>query len=937
MISKKAKSIFTFLSVTLCFTILLTMLSAALYLKGLPYAVSNPKVISYVENIAKKSLNVDIDIKNPVLKTELSPNIYFSVENVKISDKNKHLLDIKNFSTRVLLSEILKKNIIIKNADLEYIYADVNALLDLPAFKQQQKPTQKSDWNVDIFQSVLNVKNAKILYSVDKNTLVKIAAKDIRIDDDIAKKHVNYNVTADISKGKHNLHITTSDGGHVYLLDKEKFVIENTKILVNNYEILFSGNVDSKSNCNLVLGAKKFSIPYVIELLDSQIIENNLTDLLIYFKDIKGDFDFNVKVNNDKLNGNVNLNTLSFKLVPFMDLPILLNNGKVTFDNNKIILKNFKGYYNNKTANKMDFEGTVKDYLKSVDTDLTGDAVVTNDFAKNYLSKMIGYPLEMKGTADTRVMLKSKYNKIDLTWLYRFKKGNGFVTDGEGSFMNDLANRVLVAKMHFEDTLLNITSLDYYAGNPENHNPNARIPIVSMSSDIDFADGKTFVKNFGISLPKPMPSGLINMLIKQKLFKNGTFTGYLKVINTGKYPVLEGDMRMDDVRIPSQRLYIKQGQLKADKKYIHIISDGRYRRSLYNGFAKINNEIKFPIIVKDAELAVDCIDVERYLKIFNNQTPGANASTDIQKTISDSVANNDISEDDDTTQTFDLANLIIEKCILKIDKGFYKDINFADVEGNLTLDKNSVLKLESNKFEIAEGHSSAKINCDLRNHKYSLWLALVQVNSDIIASSLLNLPREINGKASGLMELNTDDSLKINGRIQFRIYEGIIAKIGLVEYTMKIAALFRNPFTMITPTIISDLVSVPEGKFDQIDGDLKLKDNIIAPMMIKSSSPQLSSFIIGTYNLETQDAALRIYTKFSNRKKGIYGFLRNFSLNALANRIPLSSRNDSNYYEAEISQLPEIDADEKDCQIFLTKVDGDIVQNNFLSSLKKIK
>ena len=53
--------------------------------------------------------------------------------------------------------------------------------------------------------------------------------------------------------------------------------------------------------------------------------------------------------------------------------------------------------------------------------------------------------------------------------------------------------------------------------------------------------------------------------------------------------------------------------------------------------------------------------------------------------------------------------------------------------------------------------------------------------------------------------------------------------------------------------------------------------------------------------------------------------------------MPLSTRNDSNYYASEISQLPPIDADEKDCQIFLTKVDGDVERNNFISSLKKIK
>ncbi len=225
----------------------------------------------------------------------------------------------------------------------------------------------------------------------------------------------------------------------------------------------------------------------------------------------------------------------------------------------------------------------------------------------------------------------------------------------------------------------------------------------------------------------------------------------------------------------------------------------------------------------------------------------------------------------------------------------------------------------------------------MKNHKYNIWLALVNVDSNLMATSLLNLPKEIHGKASGLIELNTDDTLKLNGKIQFRVYEGIIAKVGLVQYALNFAALFRNPLTMISPSAITDLVSIPEGKFDQIDGDLFLKDNVVALMRIKSKSPQLSSYIVGKYDLENQDAALRIYTKFSSRKKGALGFLRNISLNSLANRIPLSSRNDSNYYSSEISQLPPIDADEKDCQIFLTKVDGDIVQNNFLSSLKKLK
>ena len=218
-----------------------------------------------------------------------------------------------------------------------------------------------------------------------------------------------------------------------------------------------------------------------------------------------------------------------------------------------------------------------------------------------------------------------------------------------------------------------------------------------------------------------------------------------------------------------------------------------------------------------------------------------------------------------------------------------------------------------------------------------MQLGVLNIDSDLIASNLLALEREISGKASGIIDLNTDDSLRLNGTMKFIIKDGTIQKVGLVEYILKFAALFRNPLTMISPSIFSDLVNVPDGNFNEINGKLELKNNVIERMMIKSSSPQLSAFIVGKFDLDTRDAALRIYTKFSNKNKGIYGALRNISLNSLANRIPLSTKSDSNYYAAELSMLPAIDAEEKDCQVFLTKVDGDVEHNNFISSLKKIK
>ena len=918
--------------------VLLVALIVGFYLKGLPYIVSNGNFINYVEKVVSEQTGAEFDIEKPVLKTGLTPDISFKVEKVSLKYKKSNLLDIENFDMKFSFSEIFRKKLIINKVVLESLYADVNKILELPVLKQEKKEQKKSDFTVDIFHSVMAVKNAVIIYKLDKDTNIQIEAENLGIDDNTDKKYVNYHVIVDITKGKEKLHITASDDDNVYIENQEKLVINNSAVTINKSKILISGSLDSKANYNFNVSSKKFTVAEVLYLLNSQIIANNIPELLVYFKDINGNFDFNFNISNNDMKGDVVLNKLAFKLVPFADLPVLLNNGKVSMDMNTVMLKDFSGYYDNKSYNKMNFEGSVKDYMKSIDTDLKGRAVVTNDFAKKYLSKMLSYPIEIKGNADTMVSLKYKYNKIDLKWLYIFKQGSGFIIDGESDeMMTEKTGRALTANIHFEDMLLNIKSINYYIGTPSMDRDYVRVPIVSMKGNIDLADGKTFVKDFGLELPKPMPSGFLNLLMKQKFFKNGKFTGRIHVVNTGKYPVLDADLNADKVAIPSLRLFINKGQFKTEKNLMRITSDGRYRRSGYDFSGAILNEIKFPIVVKDVHLIVDKVDVERYLRIFNNQKPSEQAAANVDEVLAKSAKVEGDEDTDDDVQTFDLANLIIEKCVLVAKEGFYKDIKFSDVAAVLTLDKNSLLKITSNKFNIAEGTSSAKIECDLRKHKYSVLLGAKDVNSDIMATSLLNLPNEIDGKASGIIDLNTDDSLKLNGKILFKVNDGIIAKVGLVEYVMKVAALFRNPLTMISPSVISDLVNIPEGRFDKIDGHIVLKNNVVERMMIKSSAPELSSFIVGRYDLENKDASLRIYTKFANRGRGALGFLRNISLNSLANRIPLSSRNDSNYYASEISQLPPIDADEKDCQIFLTKVDGDVERNNFISSLKKIK
>lgn len=905
----------------------------ALYLKVLPWCVSNPKVIEYVQSSLGKHANLSLKIKNPSLVTKLSPNVEFKVEELALYKDGNTLLAVKDFDTSVSFQKIFKHSLIINKLGADSIYADVNKLMSLfPAQKEQ--PQKTSDFYFDFFNSILYVKDATILYNIDSKTFLTLKSSDLNIDNTQKDtRYVHFNITADIEKDKKNLHLSIADKNTVFIKNKKIFV-KNCIFNINKSQIGLHAEADKKNNFNIEVNSEKFGINDVVELIDTNIIENNLNEVLAYFKDLDGNFDFRIKLTNNDLNGLITLNQAKMKIIPVSDIPLTLNKGSVIMTHNDIILKDFEGYYNDKNENVITFEGSVKDYLKSIDTNIDARAVVTNDFAENYFSKILGAPVTLiGGSTKTKLTLKSINNKIDLIWLFGLKSGQDILIDNT-SFSPMNYRRMLKADMHFEDMLLNIKSIDYYIA-PNQTEQTKKVkpqPIMKLSGNIDFSNNETIVKDFGFEIPKPLPSEFLNLFAGQKLFRKGTFSGNLKVDNNGKYPVLKGNMSIDGMRIPSQRIGIKKGTLVTENGVLKLSAEGKCRRTNYNFSGQILNEIKFPIVVKDINLTVDNVDVERFLAVSNNkpqQTPQQN-EIDIAYSAND--------EDlDDNTQTFDISNLIVENCDLNIIKGSYKDIKFADLKANMTLDKNSFLKLFSNRFEIADGHSSAKVNCDLKNNIYNLVLGIKDVDSDIIATSLLDLKREISGKASGLIELSTDESMKLNGSIKFIVQDGTIQKIGLVEYVLKFASLFRNPLVMISPSTFSDLVNVPEGNFEKITGDLKIKDNVIERMQIKSSSPQLSAYIAGRFDLENRDATLRIYTKFSNKNKGFSGFLRNISLNSLANRVPLSTRNDLNYYAAELEQLPAIDADEKDCQIFLTKVEGDVEHNNFISSLKKIK
>lgn len=906
------------------FSALLCTLGAYTYTSVIPAIIKNDTVISYVEDKLEKSLGLDVVIENPILKTGLNPDIAFTVGLIDIKKDNEQWFLLKNFDTEISLSEINKKKIKIKKLGADEIFADVNKLTSISMNEQNEQ--KKNDWEIDLFDSILFLNKSFIVYNINPQTKIELRADNLNVDNsEKIQRFVHFDFDANIIKDGKTVRINFADDNKI-IIGNKKLLVKDCPLTINYSKMFFNAEASREKGYELEIYAKRFFIPDVIKLLQTNIIENNINDVLQMLDNINGDFDFNINLTPKNISGNIKLNKLSSKLIALNNLPFIINSGNIKLDEKSLRFTDFKGYYNNKKSNEFTLEGKVDDYLNTMKSEFESIATISTDFMKDYISKTAG--MDIKLTEDTlaKILINTYKNDIDVVIAGKISAGKDILINN-ASFSPVNYDRAYKADMSLRGDKLTINTINYYIAKEINRESKNIRPILTFNGNTRISDG--FLYDFGFDIPKPLPSEFLNVLIGQKLFKKGNFSGKLEYDNNGKYPKLKGNLNAEGIRIPSQRLSIKKGTVIADGESININAEGRFKRANYTFSGDILNKMVFPIIVKSTNLTLDNIDVEKVLY---------SANTHVQTPEEALIAFEKEEEKlEDEIQTFDITNLIIKDCIIKILKGNYKEIDFSNLEAKMSLDKDGIFKMKSNRFEIADGISSLDVNCDLVNLKYAVKLGLKDVNADKISTALLNLPREITGKSSGILDLNMDETLKLNGKMKFIIKDGTIQKVGLVEYALKFASLFRNPIAMISPSTFVDLVNIPEGNFDKITGEMILKDNKVELMKIKSYSSQLSAYIVGCYNIENSDAILRIYTKFSNKNKGLAGFLRNISLNSLSNRVHTRGRSDENYYAAELAQLPDIDADEKDCQIFVTKVDGDVEHFNFLSSLKKIK
>lgn len=907
-----------------------------LYIFILPLILTSKFFISSVQNFVYKTTGANLEIVNPVIKTSLTPKIFISFDKLSLTKEKEQLLSVDKFLTAFSFDPVFKKELKFRVLGVNKISLDATKLIAiLPKQKENENKHQEGlPFKINIFDSVFYVNECNIKSDLINGAKLTLNGKKLLIEREKNPKYIRFIFDILIENGKEKTKIRFTDNNKFYIKDRT-LIAEDCPLYINESKILIQ-SLSNEGSSAFILKSRNFYLKDGATLLALNIFLNNGSDIVRELNDIKGTSDLYVRLDKEGLKGGIRVNKSSFKLKSLANLPVYADGGRINIQPDLITLKDFKGYYGSNGKNKLSLDGTVVDYYNSVDTKIAINTVMTDDFTRNYLSKLIGCKTTMTGDkpAGTRIEIYSKFNNIDIIYMAKVDSENDILIEGM-SFSPLHYDRAIKCDMHIKGNILNIESLKYYIAKEIDKNSKGKIaPIITMEGNVDIMNNSKIL-DFGFEIPKPLPSEFLNIFVGPKTFKKGQISGGIKWINRGKTPKLMGNLALDKVIIPSQRLFIKEGKLSTDRNYLNFASNGYFRRSKFDLKGQISNSIVFPIIVDNFNLTLDNIDIERLLQAQTTAPKGKDVKS--EEEFIKAVEENKVADVETAAPAF-VPNLIeIKNGEFNLIKGKYKEIEFGNLKAKISLDRKGNLDIASNRFDFAKGHSSVKVICNLVDNKFRVILGARKIDSDIIAGALLNLKREITGLASGIIDINTDETLQLNGKIKFDIDNGTIEKMGLVEYALNFVSFFRNPMAMISPSTIFDLVNIPEGNFDRIWGDISIKNNVINRMMVKTTAPELSTLTMGRFDLVTRDASLRIYTKFSNKNKGFTGFLRGISLNSLANVGSFGTKNDMNYYSAELALIPKLKTEEENSQIFLTTVDGDVERNNFLSALKKIK
>ncbi len=875
------KKIINVSKIIFIFIILTTLISYGLFLYVLPTIINSSIVIKKIEKYIFKKANIEIKIDSLKLKThyDLSANVY--IKKIIINNKKEEIIKSDNLNIKFLL---ISKEITQISAD--YIYIDKNSVDNL--LKKRNKTTINNKLftilpQINIKQTVIHIDNSNIKSNI---SLKNIETKTNK-DNEKQSQYLSFEGEIHSDDLKETLKIKSSNN----------IIYRNNKILINNIEI--SGkNLLLKLNGNIYTDTKEYELHLIGNNLSINTIENSALYFLkqknpnkIFlenFNNFSGFADIDLKINNKGMFGKSRIKKIGANIILF-NIPVLLNDFTLYFNEKEINASAYGKIGNEKVYadfNMQNFDSKKRLIYGSV------HSLLSNEFTKQYMPDFI-----IEGKVDTNLKYYIKNSIPEITYLLKIKKGSNLNYKNASLEITDQNRRVLVRTIK-KGPKLYINSYDYSIQDGSNIKN-----IVTGEGLFEKLQGKMKPQYITFKTIEATPIKFTGSF--GEMLNGGMFTGDMKYDFNKK--ILTGNFNLEKSHYKD--FFIENAAISANEKNMIISAFGMYKNEHFESSIDMNNNFNETIIINDIEFILDKYKFENSKNINRNKIKIPTNVKEKKYTIKQGkIRVNKLSKD----------KIVIEN---------------IEILGEL---KNNIINFYTQEAKFANGTLSANGSYNIGEEISIIDFEAENIDSNEVATMVFNLPGQIEGIASAKLHAKIKSNFdEIKANASFAIKNGFLPKIGSTEFIIKRANKSKKPLKVRLSDIINIDLSKSTALKSDLCGTLNIHNSELKDVEIYTKQKYLSLFIEGNYNIEKENARIKMWGKYNKNAQKRIKIL--FIPLSVIMKIIFKPEPTMHIYKKQLNKIPCIQATENETEFFRVKILGNLNNNDLKVDLKSIQ
>lgn len=651
--------------------------------------------------------------------------------------------------------------------------------------------------------------------------------------------------------------------------------------------------------------------------------------------DLKGVIDINGNITNGKIRANTNLKNTGFIYKP-LSLPVRIMNGNL----------NIKGDYAylNKINSKVGSVPVFVDgYLSNIYNNPNVNMIVSSKLNQAFFDRFFNaksvYPIKMKGDVNFNTKLYGSLNTLNARSALNIGENSSIYYMGatlagapSGTIGTDglTTNPVtILSDLVLYPNKVKFNSLQYNQIITSQNKKKSVQNQLTASGEISLLKNNVAgFKNFKVKTTNPTDAKIFNVLLKKPTIKQGVFTSDLTINGTSTAPKILGDLNITSINIPLLDATIRDINIDFKQDFINLTSKGVILTSDIMMFAKIANKPAPPIVVEDAKVQMDELNLN---VIFNAMNDFDADNTRNHLKTSDSVP-------------FTPDILVIKNAEVNADNILIKKATATNFKSKMSFGTDNIFNIDNYGFNLANGTVNGKINYDLNTLSGNGEMHINDADAQIIGENFFDMPGQMFGRVTGDMNVactgmsSLDCVNTLSGDGTFKVQDGRMPKLGSLEYLLKAGNLITGGITGLSINGIIDLITpLKTGNFESISGEIKVKDGIANDIQIYSKGKDLNMYLTGTYNISTLVADMEVYGSLSKNFSTLLGRIGNASLNRLFNAIPGININEINPTStSNINKIPNFNKNNT-LRVFKSEIYGDINGSNYVKSFRWIK